>query len=106
MKLLEIRIKQCNNSKDPSRPCVSNGTLDFYEQMFEQFVVGLLHINPLINPGDQKYLSYYLEDQSYVRFTRKLGSDSNGRIEDYTIETDVSLLPFAQNVVEKGVIVP
>lgn len=63
-------------------------------------------MNPLINPGNQNYLSYYIEDVSYLKFTRKLGADSNGHIEDYTIETDVSLLPFTQKVVESGVIIP
>lgn len=56
-----------------------------YEKAFEQFVFGVSFINPLINQGDQNYLSYYLEDRNYVRFTRKLGADSNGRIEDYKI---------------------
>ena len=74
--------------------------------MFEQFILSLNFINPLINPGSQSYLSYYIEDVSYLKFTRKLGADSNGHVEDYAIETDVSLLPFAQKVVESGVIIP
>ena len=105
MNLLEVRLTKCNATKYPSRPCASDALLDVYEAAFEQFIIGLFFINPLINPGDQEYLSYYIEDKNYFKFTRKLGSDCNGRIEDYTIETDVSLLPYVQNKADSGVII-
>jgi hypothetical protein len=63
-----------------------------------QFVFNYVYASPIINPGDSNYLSYYLEDSNYMRFTTKLGAQSTGYVQDYSIVTDVSLMPYSQNV--------
>jgi hypothetical protein len=60
MQLIEIRVNKCNDSLDPSRPCANSSTIDMYEAMFDQFTLSMNYINPLINPGDQNYRSYYI----------------------------------------------
>lgn len=38
--------------------------------MFEFYVY---FINPLVNPTNKDYLSYYLEDRNFITFTRNFG---------------------------------
>jgi hypothetical protein len=59
-----------------------------------QFFFGFVYANPIINPGESNYLSYYLDDRNFIRFTTKLGAMNTGFVQDYSIITDVSLLPF------------
>ena len=51
-------------------------------------------MNPLFNPGDIEYLDFALKDLNYVTFTSKLGVYANVYIQDYTIITDESIMPF------------
>ena len=55
----------------------------------------LFHVNPLINPGSTDYLDYFVEDRNFISFTMIQGAYSTAYIQDYTIDTDESLLPFA-----------
>jgi hypothetical protein len=71
-----------------------------------QFVLSFVYTNPIINPGDSNYLSYYLDDRNFIRFTTKLGAMNIGYVQDYSILTDVSLLPFSQNLEDAGIIIP
>jgi hypothetical protein len=71
-----------------------------------QFALSFVYANPIINPGNSDYLSYYLEDRNYIRFTPKLGTQSTGFVQDYSIVTDVSLMPYTQNVEDAGIIIP
>jgi hypothetical protein len=41
-----------------------------------------------------------------VTFSKQLGAVSNAFVQDYTIETDISLLPYTDNVVDQGTIIP
>jgi hypothetical protein len=52
MKEIEIGVYKCNDALDPSRPCANSTTIDQHELYFEQFILSLNYINPLINPGD------------------------------------------------------
>ena len=60
-----------------------------------QLYANLLIINPLINPGNIEYIDYYIEDKNFVAFSNSLGGFAVGYAEDFTIETDESLLPFS-----------
>ena len=73
--------------------------------MMGQFFFSFLYVNPLINPGDSNYLSYYLDDRNYMRFTTQLGTMSSGFVKDYSIITDVSLMPYSQTVEDDGVVI-
>jgi len=70
-----------------------------------QFFFSFLYVNPLINPGDSNYLDYFLEDRNYMRFTTQLGMMSSGFVKDYSIITDVSLMPYSQTVEDDGVVI-
>jgi len=73
--------------------------------MMGQFFFSFLYVNPLINPGDSNYLDYFLEDRNYMRFTTQLGMMSSGFVKDYSIITDVSLMPYSQTVEDDGVVI-
>lgn len=57
-------------------------------------------VNSYINPGKQDYKGYYLEDQNYFNFNSKLGVRTIAKIEEDTIETDISLMPYSDIVTE------
>lgn len=97
MESLQVKVSKCNDTLDPSRPCVPNTTIAELQSLVGQFIFTLYYANPLINPGSKDYLSYYLEDKNYIAFTTELGAYSNGFVQEYSIETDKSLLPFEQN---------
>jgi hypothetical protein len=51
-------------------------------------------INTLINPGQNEYVSQYLEDMNYYSFSLTFGVNANIYISSYSITTDQSLWPF------------
>ena len=53
-----------------------------------QFYLSLAVINPLLNPGSEQYLGYYIEDKIHISFTETLGTESVIYIEDFKIVTD------------------
>lgn len=57
-------------------------------------------VNSYINPGKQDYKGFYLEDQNYFSFNSKLGVRTIAKIEEDTIETDVSLMPYSDIISE------
>lgn len=94
MKYLQVQFKKCNNATDPTRPCATQAEIQFYEDNYGPFLLGLFFVNPLFNPGDIEYLDFALKDLNYVTFTSKLGVYANVYIQDYTIITDESIMPF------------
>ena len=71
-----------------------------------ELFAGLIYINPLINPGSTDYLDYYIEDTNFISFGQTVGTQLFCYAEDYSIQTDESLLPFTQNKVDQGIIIP
>jgi hypothetical protein len=55
-------------------------------------------INTNINPGNDDYLQYYLEDRNIFSFGSQLGISATASIVEDVVETDVSLLPFTDIV--------
>lgn len=106
MKTVMIYLGKCYNSTDPSRPCVPDATINTMQSLYGQFYFSLVYANPLINPGDSKYLDYILNDRNFIRFTNQLGAMSNCFVEDYSIITDVSLLPYSDNREDDGIFIP
>jgi hypothetical protein len=64
------------------------------EAQMGQFILTQFFINPLLNPGNADYLDYYIEDRNYIAFTSNLGTYSNIHVEEYSVITDESILPF------------
>ncbi len=69
------------------------------------FYLSLQYINPVINPNEPDYMSYYLEGNDYVIFSATQGSEAWFFFSDYQITTDNSIFPFSQNSEETGVLV-
>jgi hypothetical protein len=47
-------------------------------------------------------MSYYLEDNNYIIFTKNFGSEAILFMEDYTITSDNSILPITDIKEESG----
>ena len=61
-----------------------------------EFILAIPLINTNINPDSATYKEFYLADQNIVRFSSQLGINSFADIQQDTIQTDVSLLPYEQ----------
>ena len=51
-------------------------------------------VNTLLNPANENYKEYYLNDQNHFGMSTSLGNRITALIREDTVETDVSLLPF------------
>jgi hypothetical protein len=87
-----VIVSRCNNTIDPT--CANDSYYAAVENAFSTFRLNVPFINTLINPGDQDYRSYYLDDSNGFVFTSKLGSTAEGSISSDIIETDVSVMPW------------
>lgn len=68
------------------------------------FGLGVVLLNTQLNPTlSKEYQQYYLEEKNFFPFTTTLAFKANAEIEDYLIQTDQSILPFTETLVEKGV---
>ena len=65
-KSLDITVSKCNNATDPSRPCATPAEIEAFLRSDSQFYWTPYFMNPLINPQNDNYLTYYLEDKWYV----------------------------------------
>lgn len=77
-----------------------------YEAIMGQFMLSQAFINPLINPGNENYRDYYLEDRNFIAFTSRQGAIIVSHVQEYTIITDESILPFTKNREDSGLIIP
>ena len=102
---MEVSVSKCTNSSDFEYPCASEADIAQFFQDQQTFFYTIYFINPLLNPDSQQYLSYYLEDSNYVIFSARGGEECQLWMEDFTITTDESILPFAEEKVETGGIV-
>ena len=94
---MQIVINKCNSTLDPSRPCANDTEIDTLVQQSRSgvFSTVLYSINPLINPGkSEDYVDYEITDHGRLSFSLNLGTIGTKFIQDYTIETDESLLPW------------
>lgn len=59
-KSLDIIVSKCNNGTDPSRPCATPQEIDWFLGNDSQLYWTPYFMNPLINPQNKDYLTYYL----------------------------------------------
>ena len=67
-----------------------------YEQLLGGFTLFAPVISTIVNPGEKEYKQVFVEDQNFFFFSSTLGIRINGQIQQYQIETDVSLMPYAE----------
>ena len=58
-------------------------------------------MHTIVNPGSEEYKSFSLDDRNIFGFTSKLGIAAATHLQEDTIETDDSILPFQEIVSEK-----
>lgn len=102
---LEIAIKRCTNSSQFQYPCAPDTEIDQLFANETNFYYTLYFINPLINSDSQEFLSYYLEDSNYIMFSATDGEECQIMMEDYTVETDESIIPLTETRIDEGGIV-
>ena len=86
MKGLSISVSPCNNSFDPTKPCVNESVIDAsILANGGQLYAHLAFVNPLINPGNTNYLDYYINDLNFILFSKQNGAFSNLYVEEYQI---------------------
>lgn len=69
-------------------------------------VAQLNFINPILNPSEKDYLSYYLEDNNFIYFNNQTAEDEYLFAEEYTINSDNSLFVFPSNHTDLGFEIP
>lgn len=95
-KQVAFYVYPCNNATDPNRPCATQTEIDaYFNAKSHNFFFTFYFINPVVNPGSTDYIKYYLEDKNYVQFGSQQACEAYLYITDYTINTDDSILPFA-----------
>ena len=98
-------MEPCSNNSFDSRPCHSQADIDAFMASEGNFFYTIYFLNPLLNPGQEDYLTYYLEDSNYVIFSSTGAEEAQILVEDYTINTDESIIPFAATTTETGGVV-
>ena len=82
MRGLSVGILPCNSSSNTSRQCANDTFIDDLITLAGgQLYAHLIYINPLINPGSDNYLSYYVSDLNYIAFSKQNGAFSNAYLE-------------------------
>lgn len=94
LNLLQVTVTKCDPLLRGKPPCATDAVINQLQLELGTFTLNFLFVNPLINPSSQDYLGYYLEDRNYIAFTTSFGGYGNAFIGKYTINTDVSSLPF------------
>jgi hypothetical protein len=73
-----VRISKCNSAVNPK--CAPAPMMAAIQQQMGYFRFGMPMVTALINPGDQDYVKYYVEDSNIFYFTLNAGCDSSGPI--------------------------
>ena len=103
--LLEVSISQCTNSSQWTVPCAPQTTIDQLFANDTNFFFTLYFINPIINADSQEFLEYYIEDSNYIIFSATRGEECQLLMEDFTINTDESIIPLSEIRTDSGGIV-
>ncbi len=64
------------------------------------------YLNTIINPEYASYKQYYFEERDYGFIGPTLGCDISLQLADYTVTTDESIWPFADESVDNGIFFP
>lgn len=76
------------------------------ESVIKQFTLVSAIINLNINPGNEEYKTFYFEDKNHFTFNTELGVVANAFIQQDTIQTDVSIMPYEDILSENVTRVP
>lgn len=71
-----------------------------------QFTMVVPLIYSIVNAGDQDYKTLFFEDRNFFSFTPSMGISARAYIQEHEIDTDISILPFSEQVVDKLVVMP
>ena len=74
-KYFRIFVEKCVPSN--TTECATTQEIDDYMTQNEGGTVYTYFLNTFINPGDTKYLNYFLEDSNYFTFNTETGVTSN-----------------------------
>ena len=67
-----------------------------YDQLLGGFTLFAPVISTIVNPGEKEYKQVFIEDQNFFFFSSISGIRVNGQIQQYQIETDISLMPYTE----------
>ena len=75
LRYVNVSVNTCMPFLDPTRPCASASEVQaVFDQLNDAIRFKIYFTNPLINPGQKDYKSYYLESTTYINF----GATSGG----------------------------
>ena len=95
---------RCNSGTNPS--CISDATYNSSYGSTGSFIVDVPIVQYNVNPSSQKYKEIYIEDSNYFMFTSQLGLENHVYIEQGTIITDMSIMPYSNKVTQTVTRVP
>lgn len=97
-KYAQLVISQCtNNSLYPGTTCKTATDVANFVKTNGPFTVNIYFINPVINPGEKEFVSYYLEDSNYFAFDTTTGISANVFHNDFTVTSDNSIMPWSES---------
>ena len=69
---------------------------------------GIANANSMVNPSNEIYKDYYYEDSDYFYFSANTSvtHEITANLQSSQIITDLSLLPFTDNLIEETLSVP
>ena len=73
-------MSKCTNSSTDQRPCANQSFIDSLFTTQGELFASLIYVNPIINPGSDEYLRYYIEDMNFISFSTTQGGHSVGEI--------------------------
>lgn len=90
-----VTISKCNSSSNPK--CASNIEMSARQQALGgYFTSGLTFVSAIVNPGEQNYVQYSIDDRNSIYFTiDSQAVKANGQIAQTEVDTDVSIMPYS-----------
>ena len=87
-----INVQKCDKTLVSN--CIDDNKLDLILQSAGSLILGVPFINTIVNPNDEQYLTQYVEDRNYFRFTLAYGLTAKAEITQHQIDTDISIIPY------------
>ena len=66
----------------------------------------IFYLNTIVTPDNPQYKRAYFEDRGYAYVGQSFGSDIMIEIAEYSINTDQSIWPFTDDLVDNGLFIP
>ena len=104
-KQMSINVLPCNSVTTGN--CANSSTLSAAQAATGGvFTLSFPVISTIVNANSQNYLQTYLDDRNYFYFSQTLGVKASAFVEQYTIDTDVSIMPYSVQNVEYVTAIP